>query len=198
MCWVCARGRAAPTLRRNTHNTRNTQTCTIRKHWVCWIECVHAVAPHRLSDAIHTIHAIHKHVQCIHVRSRASYKELKLARNACSILATVAAMYTHVWIFIFPYFITGIRTSVFITDFRMKYGKSVLLGSSDICLWAFMTIRVMSFFFSCNTHTCVNVNPKRPLGESFLRILTMIDVSLPRTAPPVGLCRDTVKRCENK
>ena len=39
-------------------------------------------------------------------------------------------MYTHVWIFIFPYFITGIRTSVFITDFRMKYGKSVLLGSS--------------------------------------------------------------------
>ena len=46
------------------------------------------------------------------------------------ILATVAAMYTHVWIFIFPYFITGIRTSVFITDFRMKYGKSVLLGSS--------------------------------------------------------------------
>ena len=91
---------------------------------------MHAVAPHRLSDAIHTIHAIHKHVQCIHVRSRASYKELKLARNACSILATVAAMYTHVWIFIFPYFITGIRTSVFITDFRMKYGKSVLLGSS--------------------------------------------------------------------
>ena len=55
VCWVCARGRAAPTLRRNTHNTRNTQTCTIRK-------CVHAVAPHRLSDAIHTIHAIHKHL----------------------------------------------------------------------------------------------------------------------------------------
>ena len=78
VCWVCARGRAAP--------SRNTQTCTM-----------HTCA---------------------------------LARNACSILATVAAMYTHVWIFIFPYFITGIRTSVFITDFRMKYGKSVLLGSS--------------------------------------------------------------------